>query len=480
MNQVARRWRRSRGILLLVFIASVGTATQFVQSQERRVNRNEPRQTKVMGSERLVAIAPLPALDGPMCESVPADSSAQLIASLQAELLPQNRAVAAPAPANVRAGVTLNRNPVRTIHDPYATYSAVVVDPIRDEIVLQDENLFQIMTYDRTANTPPKASLTEPKRVIAGPATKIEFNCGLYVDPQSGDIYSISNDTVDTMVVFSRNQKGNVPPSRELNTPHRTFGIAVNEDSQELILTVQSPPAIMVYRKLAKGKEPPIRIVEGDHTRLEDPHGVALDTKRKVMFVSNHGSVSFSKDGKNFMRYPAEGGGWHIPDEGERRANMLAGSGKFMPPSITVYPLDAAGDVAPLRVIEGPATQMNWPAQIFFDEEHNELYVANDVNDSILVFRGSDSGNASPVRVLKGPKSGIKNPTGVYLDTVHQELVVANMGNHSATVYPRTADGDTSPLRTIRAAPAGRKALDIGNPGAVAYDSKRDQILVPN
>jgi DNA-binding beta-propeller fold protein YncE len=356
----------------------------------------------------------------------------------------------------------------------------VVVDPIRDEIVLQDENLFQIMTYDRTANTPPKAAFTEPKRVIGGSNTKIEFNCGLYVDPQSGDIYSISNDTVDTMVVFSRNQKGNVPPARELFTPHRTFGIAVNEDAQELVLTIQSPPAIMVYHKLAKGKEPPIRIVEGDHTRLEDPHGVALDTKRKVMFVSNHGSVSFSKDGRNFMRYPAENGGWHIPNEGERRANILAGSGKFMPPSITVYPLNAEGDVAPVRVIEGPATQLNWPAQIFFDEEHNELYVANDVNDSILVFRGSDNGNATPFRVIKGSKSGIKNPTGVYLDSVHQELVVANMGNHSATVYPRTADGDTPPLRTIRAAPAGRQALEIGNPGAVAYDSRRDQILVPN
>jgi hypothetical protein len=68
------------------------------------------------------------------------------------------------------------------------------------EIVLQDENLFQIMAYDRTANTPPKAAFTEPKRIIGGSYTKIEFNCGLYIDPPTGDIYSISNDTVDTMV----------------------------------------------------------------------------------------------------------------------------------------------------------------------------------------------------------------------------------------------------------------------------------------
>ena len=477
MTQVVRAWQNSRAIRLLVLIALFAIATQLVLSQERRAIQNGTRQTTIVGNERLVSIEPLPAIDGQMCELVPAKGQETLIAALQPEPALQNRSAIA---ANTKGGNVVNREPVRTIHDPYATYSAVTVDPARNEIILQDENLFQIMTYDRMANTPPSATMTEPKRVIGGPATKVEFNCGLYVDPETGDIYSIANDTVDTMVVFNRSAKGNVPPNRELHTPHRTFGIAVNEDLQELFLTVQAPSAVMVYHKLAKGNEPPIRIIEGDRTRLEDPHGVALDTKNKLMFVTNHGSVSYSKEGKNFMRYPASGGGWHIPDEGERRQIMLPGSGKFMPPSITVYPLNALGDVAPLRVIEGPATQLNWPAQIYFDEEHGELYVANDVGDSVLVFRATDSGNAAPVRVIKGPKSGLKNPTGIYLDTVHQELVVANMGNHSATVYARTAQGDTPPLRTIRAAPTGRKALDIGNPGAVAYDTKRDQILVPN
>ena len=49
---------------------------------------------------------------------------------------------------------------------------------------------------------------------------------------------------------------------------------------------------------------------------------------------------------------------------------------------------------------------------------------------------------------------------------------MSNMGNHSATVYPGAANGDTAPLRTIRSAPAGKLALAIGNPGAVAYDTK--------
>jgi hypothetical protein len=57
---------------------------------------------------------------------------------------------------------------------------------------------------------------------------------------------------------------------------------------------------------------------------------------------------------------------------------------------------------------------------------------------------------------------------------------VANFGGHTATAYRLNARGDTPPLRTVRAAPAGTPSLMIGNPGAVAYDPKREQILVPN
>ena len=60
------------------------------------------------------------------------------------------------------------------------------------------------------------------------------------------------------------------------------------------------------------------------------------------------------------------------------------------------------------------------------------------------------------------------------------ELYVANMGSPSITVFSVTAEGDAPPVRTIRGGPPGAVGLMIGNPGAVGYDSKRDQILVPN
>ena len=58
----------------------------------------------------------------------------------------------------------------------------------------------------------PSAAFTEPKRILQGINTKLEFNCGLYVDPNNGDLYSVANDTVDTMVVFPHDAEGNVAP----------------------------------------------------------------------------------------------------------------------------------------------------------------------------------------------------------------------------------------------------------------------------
>ena len=159
---------------------------------------------------------------------------------------------------------------------------------------------------------------------------------------------------------------------------------------------------------------------------------------------------------------------------------MIPGSGKFLPPAITVYSRTSNGDTAPLRVIEGPRTQLDWPTGIAVDPERGEVYVANDMGDSVLVFDAHASGDVAPIRVLKGPKSMIKNPTGVHLDLKNGELWTANYGDHAATVHKLTASGDTPPLRVIRSAPLNQPTPGMGNPHSVAYDTKREQILVPS
>ena len=105
------------------------------------------------------------------------------------------------------------------IQDPNPSFSAVTVDVVRDEIILQDESLEQITVYDRLANTPPNATMTEPKRIIGGPLTTLSLNCGIYVDQANGDIYSVNGDVSNWMTVFSREARGNVEADRALHTP---------------------------------------------------------------------------------------------------------------------------------------------------------------------------------------------------------------------------------------------------------------------
>jgi hypothetical protein len=69
---------------------------------------------------------------------------------------------------------------------------------------------------------------------------------------------------------------------------------------------------------------------------------------------------------------------------------------------------------------------------------------------------------------------------GLFVDLKNDEVWATNPEEHSATVYPRTASGNAAPLRVLRAAPEGTPAAGIGNPGGIAYDSTREQILVPN
>jgi DNA-binding beta-propeller fold protein YncE len=198
--------------------------------------------------------------------------------------------------------------------------------------------------------------------------------------------------------------------------------------------------------------------------------------------VTNHGSVheSSSASGKGFLT---------AEDFAERskllnwpldRDFAVPGSGQTLPPSISVHAKNASGNTPPLRVIQGPRTGLNWPTGIAIDPERGDLYVSNDTTDSILVFDADASGDVAPRRVLKGPRTGMKNPTSVALDFKNREMWVANFGNHTATAYRIDAQGDVAPLRTIRAAPQGTPSLMIGNPGAVAYDTRREEILTPN
>ncbi len=348
------------------------------------------------------------------------------------------------------------RTPVRTIRDTYPSYPSVGFDANSGEVILQDNNLWEFQVFDRLSPTPAKDDqVTQAKRTVRGDNTQMEFNNGLYVDPANGDIFSVESDVGDKMVRFSHDANGDVKPQAILHTYHRVYNIAADEGKQELYLTVEYPPQVVVFRKHAEGEEKPLRHIEGNDTGLDTPHGLAVDEKDRLLFVNNWGHHS------NFM---------------------VQGTGKFFAPSIKVYSLDASGDAKPLRVITGDKTQLDWPGAMKFNPENGDLYVANDIGQSVLVFANAPTakGDVAPARVIHGPATRLRNPTGLALDLKNKEVWVSNLGSSSATAYPLTADGDVPPLRTIRSAPESYRALALGRTNAVAYDPIREEILVPN
>jgi 6-phosphogluconolactonase (cycloisomerase 2 family) len=349
--------------------------------------------------------------------------------------------------------INLDRPPVRMLRDTAPIYSSVAVDGKTDEVFLQDNNLWSIRVFSRLDNAKPGAPPTEARRVIAGNKTDVQFNSCVYIDPINGDVYSVENDIGDVIVTFTHDATGDVAPARKLKVTHRAYAMAMDEANQEFFVSIQHPPQVAVYRRGASGDEKPKRLLIGDKTQLSDSHGMTIDANRKLLFVNNWGNIA--DDDK-------------------------PGSGRFGPPSITVYRLNANGDEAPLRIIQGPKTTLDWPGAMSLDSETGDLYVANDMGQSIIAFHGTDQGDVAPARMIKGPNAGLSYPVGVFVDSKNKEVWASNIGNSTATVYPLMANGDVAPLRKIRSAEEGKQSLRFGKTQALAYDSIREQVLVPN
>ncbi len=488
---------KSRSVLAILAVTVIGIAGVWTAGVPEATVGVVPEATPELtesaalaeGASRLVSIQEFPVMDG--CEWVdPANlnlSSENPIAALEqrggasfltASLRQQGQGMpqgGRGGPAEFNADRQSTSTHRRTLADTYPTFTAIGVNSRTNEVILQDNNLWSAYIFNRTENTPPRARFSEPKRVIIGDQTEMQFNNGLYIDPVNGDMYSVESDTGDKMVVFAHDAGGNVAPKRILNTPHRVYSVAIDEVREELYITVEYPPEVVVYNKNAEGDEEPLRRIVGDRTQLETPHGIAVDSERGLLYVNNWGHATDFADSRGGTT-GSEDNGRNISPVGDSSA------GRFNPSSITIYSVDARGDAAPIRVIEGDRTQLNWPGNMTVNQETGDLYVANDMDHSILVFTGLDTadGNVGPTRVIKGDRTKLVHPTGLAVDTVNQELWVSNLGNASGVAFPLEANGNVAPVRVVRAAPEEHQSLIFGRTAAVTYDPNREEILVPN
>jgi hypothetical protein len=165
--------------------------------------------------------------------------------------------------------------------------------------------------------------------------------------------------------------------------------------------------------------------------------------------------------------------------------------------SIKVYPREANGDVAPLRVIKGPETQLHSVYGIAVDPLNNVLVVGLNSafgtsetdqdaeareKGAILIFNRTDDGNVKPKAAIRGDKSGIVRVNQMQVYPQKKEIIVAMPGIRDVMepmgafigVWSIDDNGDVPPRIKI---PASGKTL-LKKPFGVVLDPKHKELIV--
>src|SRR5581483_11144136 len=140
-----------------------------------------------------------------------------------------------------------------------------------------------------------------------------------------------------------------------------------------------------------------------------------------------------------------------------------------------------AGDVAPIRVIKGPKTMLDNPTGLALDLKNRELFVANFGNHMATVYPMNAEGNVAPLRVIRSappdaPSPMLGNPHSIRFDSKRKEILVANCVAHPQIVsFPRMAEGNPKPSKAI----AGQNSRITRTIHDLAYDPIHDEIMIP-
>jgi hypothetical protein len=137
----------------------------------------------------------------------------------------------------------------------------------------------------------------------------------------------------------------------------------------------------------------------------------------------------------------------------------------------------ANGQEGPIRILQGPNTQLSGNGRFDIDTMHDELFVGG--QGAILVYPLHANGDVAPLRVIRG--SNTQNPGGsIAVDPINN-LIASTGRDEGILIFDRTANGNVAPLRVIRGAntqidrinqmaiyPEGR-LLVVAMPGIQSY-----------
>lgn len=138
------------------------------------------------------------------------------------------------------------------------------------------------------------------------------------------------------------------------------------------------------------------------------------------------------------------------------RSLVLGTTGALMAGLVSASPASADNvDVAPLKTVSG---QMNGPVGIDSDAAGN-VYIASQINNSVVVHARGSSGASSPLRLIQGGATGLAGPFDVALDA-NGFLYVTN-GDGAVRVFGPGADGNVAPVKSFGTGAGSAYGIDI-------------------
>ncbi|MCZ6488987.1 MAG: hypothetical protein O7A06_00460 [Acidobacteria bacterium] len=179
-------------------------------------------------------------------------------------------------------------------------------------------------------------------------------------------------------------------------------------------------PQIAVFARLAKENSAPTRLIAGQKTLLaRTMHDICYDAIHDEFLVNN----PFAQ-------------------------------------AVLVFRGGADGEEAPIRVIQGPRTQLGFSGRLDVDAVNNEIFVPG--GDRILVYPREGNGDVAPLRVIRGPDTLLRSAGALAVDPVNHLLVVGTNrgfargeGNGSLLIYNRTDNGNVKPRGVIEGPQSG-------------------------
>jgi hypothetical protein len=117
-------------------------------------------------------------------------------------------------------------------------------------------------------------------------------------------------------------------------------------------------------------------------------------------------------------------------------------------PAVAAFARLAEGSVNATRNIAGQKTLISRTIHdMDYDAIHDELIVPSFYAEGVLTFRGDANGDVAPIRKIFGPRTQLGMTEAVGIDAVNGEIVVPQYGR--VLVFPREADGNVAPIRIL-------------------------------